>query len=99
MYQIELLEPMKMRELRDFGEKLHTLSIYLGEDHDLAVLRKALVDSVENDMSMTRVVGAIDVSRRKLQQAAVRLGKRIYSEKPKSLIERMEIDWKVWRSR
>jgi CHAD domain-containing protein len=108
-HQAQLLEPIWPDVLQQFGEKIHALADCLGEDHDLVLLQKAMVDQIEESdptpssrldapTALETLLGLIDLRRRELQQAAMQLGERIYSEAPAAFIERMENYWNAWRS-
>lgn len=100
LHQIELLTPIWPDVLEQLGEKIHALADCLGEDHDLALLRRMLIDSADPAAvpdERDALIGAIDSRRSELQQAAMQLGLRVYGEKPAIFIERMENYWNAWR--
>ena len=99
-YHVELLEKIWPETLKDYAESLHDLTDDLGDDHDLAELRRTL--SASKPLAGVRGVPAlqrrIEKRRSKLQAAARPLGDRIYSEKPKDFTRRIESYWETWRS-
>lgn len=95
----ELIKPIWPDVLERFSSKAHELADGLGEDHDLFVLRQFLLQesaAFPTPMDLETLLEAIDDRRRKLQQAAMTLGDRLYSEKPADFIERMENYWNAW---
>lgn len=98
-YHMRLLSGMWPAVMKARGAELKDLSEYLGDDHDLAVLKETLagVDAVDR-----RVMDAIQTHaaqrRARLQEAAFALGARVYAEPPKAFSSRMGRYWRVWRS-
>ena len=84
--------------LAALSEKIHALADCLGEDHDLAVLREILVKAAGGAEVLDGMLAALDARRRELQQAAMKIGERIYTEKPSEFIVRMGNYWKTWRT-
>lgn len=100
-YHAELLEPVWPETMKDVEKTLHTLTDFLGDDHDMADLRAALTTSstlTGGVDGVTTVVELIDRRRSELQTAARPLGLRIYSEKPGAFSRRIESYWTAWRS-
>ena len=99
-YQERLLAgvcgPATRGQAKDAGD----LSDLLGDDHDLGVLRAALVEGrVRAPADLDAIVALIDHRRRELQAEALHLGGRIYAEKPKAFVRRMERAWAAGRAR
>ena len=78
------------------GDEAHALSDRLGDDHDLAVLA-AWVD--ENGGAGPEFHAAVDRRRSELQAEAFALGVRVYAEKPKAFVKRMERLWSAREQR
>ncbi len=100
LYQISVLNPIWPKTLGTLSNELGKLADYLSEDHDLAVLReravnqaKMLIDSSEID----KLVVLINHRRLLLQNRAISLGSRLFAEKPKAFVSRMEAYWLAWR--
>lgn len=94
-YHVRLLEgawPAVCNALRD---ELKQLSDYLGDDHDLAVLRGRVAE-VPIDYGPTDTVEQflelLDARRMQFEMAAQPLGWRVYAAKPK----KMAAKWRVW---
>ncbi len=98
-YQIEILAALWPTMLENLAEELHTLSEYLGDDHDLAVLRRTVLDDpggFVEEKELLIFVALIDQKRLTLQAAAHPLGERIYSDTPKAFTRRLKSYWKAW---
>jgi CHAD domain-containing protein len=98
--QVEVLEKIRPKPMKDLAGALHDLTDCLGDDHDLADLRRIL--SSQNGVAggvpdVSALVGRIDERRSKLQRDARELGDRIYSEPPKIFARRVESYWDTWR--
>lgn len=100
-YQIEILALLWPNVLENLAEELHTLSEYLGEDHDLAVLRRTVLDAPDgfaDEKELLLFVSLIDQKRLRLQAAAHPLGERLYFDPPKIFAARIKQYWKAWRA-
>jgi CHAD domain-containing protein len=91
-YHLRLLRPLSESTMRGQADEAHRLSELLGNDHDLWVLREALVGMDD------ALVRAIDHRRGQLQTRAFLLGERVYAEKPKAFLRRIHRYWKAWRA-
>lgn len=100
-YHLCILRPLWSEIMEEWVDQTHDLSDYLGEDHDLAVLKEFILSQPErfdrND-NLETFTALCDRRRAELQSAAILLGRRIYTEKPKHFISRLENYWQVWRS-
>jgi hypothetical protein len=68
----------------------------LGADHDLAVLREKVIgEPVLSPEAHQALLDRIDERRSGHQQEAIRLGRRLYAEKPSSLTQRLGRLWKA----
>ena len=100
-YHLCILRPLWSEIMEEWVDRTHDLSDYLGEDRDLAVLKEFILSQPErfdrND-NLETFTALCDRRRAELQSAAILLGRRIYTEKPKHFISRLENYWQVWRS-
>ncbi|MEO1443335.1 MAG: CHAD domain-containing protein, partial [Chloroflexota bacterium] len=99
-HHMEILTPTWEGLTATYAESLHTLADYLGDDHDLAVLKDTLVelpDDVGDPDAVYQLITIIDVEREQLQENAIRLGKRIYAEDPVQFVRRTRSYYKLWR--
>jgi CHAD domain-containing protein len=86
-YHHELLRPLWKPVMKAVGDEAHTLSDKLGDDHDLAVLLEWAREHAE---PAPELVEAVASRRRKLQEEAFELGARLYADRPKVFIRRLE---------
>jgi CHAD domain-containing protein len=98
-YHLRVLEPIAPHTMQGQAEDAHRLSDLLGDDHDLALLREALVaDASELRVDVDSVMALVDHRRGQLQAEALLLGRRVYAEKPKAFLRRVRAYWKAWRA-
>jgi CHAD domain-containing protein len=98
-HQSEILGPAWPSQLEQQAEALHTLSGYLGDDHDLAELNRVIrLESHRfiGDSSLPTLLRLIERRRAVLQAQARPLGRRLYVEKPRAFVARMEGYWRIW---
>jgi CHAD domain-containing protein len=99
-YHLRILKPIWPNLMKAFAKETHQLADYLGDDHDLAVLRNLLSnqpDSIRNNPNYNELLGCLKGRRAQLQFKAKYLGKRIYSESPDTFIERLDTYWQTWQ--
>lgn len=78
---------------------VHRLGDLLGDDHDLGVLRAALTGGAAPvPVDLDAVIELIDHRRGELQAEALRLGARVYAEKPGAFVRRMRTYWAAGRA-
>lgn len=100
-HQLQILQPVWPGLIGELADQAHSLADYLGDDHDLAVLRQKVVD---NDTAFVdaadrdALVALIDRYRLRLQDKAFVLGDRIFEEKPRRFVRRMGKYWNAWRT-
>jgi hypothetical protein len=89
-----------MQIRRDAADHLSDL---LGDDHDLVVLHGVLTSGdfgiKADDLPSQSLLAFADRRRQELQSTAHSLGLRLYAEKPKRLVERLQGYWQTWRKR
>ena len=81
--------------LKATADEAHELSDRLGDDHDLVVLTADLEDarpplSHEQLEHLRKLIGK---RRKELQGEAFAYGERLFAEKPKRFVERIERYW------
>jgi CHAD domain-containing protein len=101
-YHVELFKPTWPEVMMDVEDALHDLTDRLGDDHDLADLRRVLT-TTSNDATtvvqhMDRVLDRIAHRQSELHADARPLAARIYAEKPRSFSERLAAYWDAWRA-
>lgn len=89
-YQCQLLQGACPPLLGALEGMLDELGERLGDDHDLAVLQAAAPASAELDQR-------IAAQHHALREAAWRLGRQIYAERPRAFVRRVQAYWQAWR--
>ena len=81
------------------ADEAHELSDRLGDDHDLAVLVGYLdqADQPLTSEQLGHLRTLVARRRQELQGEAYAYGERLFAEKPKRFIERMEDYWEARR--
>ncbi len=101
-YHSCLLRPLWPELMGEWADQTHQLADYLGDDHDLAVLRQFLLSQPERLKGQLEeidtLIALLDRRQTQLQFAAQQLGKRLYAESPKALAKRIGRYWEVWQS-
>ena len=100
-YHLRLLKLVWSDLMTEMASQTKQLANYLGDDHDLAMLRQQLNQEPElagDRTQLDALIGLIDRRRLQLQQSAQLLGQRIYAEKPGVFVERIGVYWQIWRS-
>lgn len=99
-HQVQLFRPIWPGPLEALTQELHALSDYLGDDHDLVVLRSKLTASgspLESTSARQVLLANLDRERATLQRKALRVGARIYEEPPALFCSRLRQYWRAWR--
>jgi CHAD domain-containing protein len=99
-YHMRLLRRAWSKPIESRAVEVKALSDVLGDDHDLAVLRATLTanpDQYGGNIVVCRLEKLIDERQSELRADARLLGGRIFAEKRKALVGRMESYWDVWR--
>ncbi len=100
-YQVRLLQDLWPELLKPYRAALKELSVLLGDDHDLVVMKQT-VAGLDPDLRESEGFGAyialVDRRQQQLRAAARSLGDRIYTEKPKCLQTRFRSYWRTWRA-
>jgi CHAD domain-containing protein len=96
-YQLRLLRPVWPAALKGPVEAADELADLLGDHHDLALLVDDDRVRGSGDLDMAALTGLARRRQRELLDAALPLGERLYAEKPKRFVERVEAYWDAWR--
>jgi CHAD domain-containing protein len=98
-HQLQILEPLWPGPIGELADQAHKLSDYLGDDHDLAVLRERVVaDAPEfGDSGNGALLALIDRCQARLRHKAFLLGTRIFEEKPRRFAQRFAHYWRRWQ--
>lgn len=93
-YQLELLAAVSGATIAGQAEEAHHLTDLLGDDHDLAVLREAvLAHSADLAVDLDALLALIDYRRSELQTEAIHLAGRVYAEKRRAYMRRLRASW------
>jgi len=98
-YQLRILRPIWPDVIGELAGELKKLARYLSDDHDLALLHKRITDQVNDTVDVKEIevlASLINQRREELQMKARPLGERIYVEKPKAFVGRLEAYWEAW---
>ncbi len=99
-YHLRLLQTAWPSVLEATGGEAKRLSDLLGDDHDLAVLRRTLAaepDAFGPPLELEALDGLIAGRSAELRAEAQPLGRRLYAEKPKAFRKRIEGYWRAWQ--
>ncbi|WP_421620765.1 CHAD domain-containing protein [Alkalilimnicola ehrlichii] len=98
-YHVQVLRPLWPPLMKTLQSELKTLSDLLGDDHDLQVLDQLLVDEPGHVGEVHRrlIRGMIAQRHDELRLPALRLGRRLYADRPGALSRRLRAWWEVWR--
>jgi CHAD domain-containing protein len=98
-YQVTLLRRLWPEQMEAMAHELETLGEYLGDDHDLDMLRLDVEDKCAdaNSREVETLKALIDERQRELRTAALALGSRFYAERPSAFCDRIAGYWRVWR--
>lgn len=97
-HELQILQPLWPGVIGELADQTHKLSDYLGDDHDLAVLREKIISNADafdgNDCGA--LLALLDRRRRQLQDKALVLGERIFAAKPGQFIQPFAGYWQAW---
>ena len=86
-HQLQLLTPLAPGQIGALADDFHRLADYLGDEHDLAVLRERVSG---------KLTELIDRRREELQDKAFALGERLYTDKAKTFVHDAHKHWNEW---
>jgi len=97
-HHARLLQPLAPSVLRPMAKRFKDLSDGLGDDHDLALLRTALSEAPDEfgGPAAHETIVLIDGVRADLQDRCMRLGARLYAERPGAFATRIGRYWQSW---
>lgn len=97
-YALRLLSPVCGEIAAGQAREAHRLVDLLGDDHDLAILRRTLLRTgAQVPADFDAVIGLLDHRRGELQAQAVVAGARVYSEPPEAFRRRIRRLWRAGR--
>ena len=95
-----ILEPVWPGPMKAVVDAADELGEVLGEDHDLAILHRRTgdhADAVGGAADLAALLESIARRRLELRLRAFALGRRLYAERPKAMVERLASAWEAWR--
>ncbi len=99
-YHAHLLSPVWEKTMKQYCSRFKQLADYLGDNHDLDVLREAIAadtDRFGSDYDREMLDELIRVRRDELAGDAGKLGERLYAEKPGAVCNRIEKWFTRWK--
>ena len=99
-YHTRLLREIWKPVMKKICNEVKDLSDYLGDDHNLAVFRRMILDSpgeFGGNRDLQFLLGLIDRYSAELRTSSETLGRRVFGEKPKQLGARFRSYWEAWR--
>lgn len=100
-YHTRMLEASEPRRLDPYLAKLHDLETWLGDLHNLIVLSER-IKAGDFPPSMTeevaRLCSLIEQQQTQLRDKALALGARVYAERGRAFVRRLERFWRAWRA-
>lgn len=100
-YHVRVLRDVWGPVMRRHRNEIDRLGGYLGDDHDLAVLRALVLsnpDEFGDRRDVQALAGLIDRRRAELQTQARPLGDRVFAEKTPRFLKRMRAYWNAWQA-
>ena len=101
LHTLQILTPIRPGRIGELADQAEKLAEYLGDDHDLAILRKQLDSQIfaddDDEDAHEQLEALIDKRRRDLQDRAFAVGGRLFATKPKRLIKRVKRYWRAWQ--
>jgi CHAD domain-containing protein len=101
-HQLQVLQPIQLGQLTALADQAHALADALGDDHDLALLSHKFMeepDRFPDRATMHTLADLIARRRALLQEQAMTLGHRLYEEKPRIFVDRLQEYWRAWRGK
>lgn len=100
-HQLQILTPLAAGPVGELADEFHHLADYLGDEHDLAVLRDRIAAPATgmSETACSALKTLIDRRRDELQDKALALGERLYTDKSKVFTHRLQKLWSDWERR
>ena len=99
-YHLRILNPLWPEVMDALTAQASRLADLLGKEHDMAVLAQTLAAEPEafgDAAGVEALLGLIERHRQNLRAEARLLGQRLYADKRKRFVERLEAFWRVWQ--
>lgn len=99
-YHIRLLESLWTEAQQARESSLHDLETWLGDDHNLVVLSEQMQNEPESyggQQNLDWFLALAGQHQKELRNNSLALGQRLYEEKPREFVRRMEKLWDFWQ--
>lgn len=96
-HSLQVLTPLRPGRIGELADQAHTLADYLGDDHDLALLRKNNETTPIDEDTAEVLEALIDKRRGDLQDRAMAVGERLLARRPKRFVRMFKRAWREWR--
>ncbi len=96
-YQLRIVKKAWEPMIGEMADCAHELADYLGDHHDLFVLREDLGTQRMDPEEREELEAVVDRRQKELEKAAFALGDRLYAEKPKAFRRRIKAYLAAWR--
>lgn len=96
-YHLRLLRGSWKPVIGELAEQAHVLADLLGDHHDLTVLAEDL-EGRQGLGDRAQIRELIDRRQDELLKEALKLGSRLFAEKPKAFRRRLRVYWAAWRA-
>lgn len=99
-YHIRLLENIWTEVMQAHEASLKNLETWLGDDHNLVVLRDKLANKPEDygdEQDIRLFLALADQYQKELREKAISLGQRVYEEKPRQFTRNIAKLWDAWQ--
>lgn len=96
-HQLQILQPLRPGKIGALARQCHKLADYLGDDHDLAVLRskiEAHANAFELARDLDELLHRLDRRRVQLQDKAFALGSRLFADQATVFAQQMSHYWR-----
>lgn len=100
-YHVRLLEHLWTDVMQAYEKSLKDLETWLGDDHNLVLLRETIVagrESFGKKAEIDLLLHLIDKYQKELRAKAESIGTRVYEVKPKQFTKRMKQLWDDWQA-
>jgi CHAD domain-containing protein len=99
-YHVRLLESIWTEVMQAHEASLKELETWLGEDHNVSVLREKLEENPGDfggEQTVRVFLALAEEYQKELQEKALGLAERVYAEKPRTFIEDIGALWDAWQ--
>jgi CHAD domain-containing protein len=98
-YHVRLLESLWTEVMQAHEGSIKKLEQWLGDDHNLVVLREMVEDEPEKyggEEEIRIFVSLADQEQKEMRQEAISMGQRVYEQKPRQFVTDMSKLWDAW---